>query len=64
MIEDSTIQIFTIAGELVREIRVETLPQRWDVHNSSGEKVASGIYVYLIKYPAGNKKMGKLAVIR
>ncbi len=62
--ENSIIQIFTIAGELVREIRVESSPQRWDVRNSAGEKIASGIYIYLIKDPAGNKKVGKLGVIK
>jgi len=62
--ENSTIQIFTIAGELVREIEVKNSPQSWDVYNSVGEKVASGIYIYLIKDSAGNKKVGKLCVIR
>ncbi|MBI4777341.1 T9SS type A sorting domain-containing protein [Candidatus Desantisbacteria bacterium] len=57
---DSTIQIFTVAGELVREIRANS----WDVCNSDGEKVASGIYLYLITDPAGNKKAGKLGVIQ
>ena len=61
---DSTIQIFTIAGELVCEIRVESSPQKWDAKNSVGERVASGIYIYLIKDPSGNNKVGKLAVIR
>jgi len=62
--EGSIIQIFTIAGELVKEIRVESSPQNWDICNSAGEKVASGIYIYLIKDPAGNKKVGKLGIIR
>ncbi|MFH1859818.1 MAG: PEGA domain-containing protein, partial [bacterium] len=55
-----TIQIFTITGELVREI----YEKEWDVRNSTGEKVASGIYIYLIKDSSGDKKAGKLAVIR
>ncbi|MDI6735354.1 MAG: fibronectin type III domain-containing protein [bacterium] len=62
--ENSIIQIFTIAGELVREIRVESVPQRWDVRNWAGEKIASGIYIYIIKDPTGNKKVGKLGVLR
>ncbi|MFH1859947.1 MAG: hypothetical protein ABH870_02885, partial [bacterium] len=61
---DSTIQIFTIAGELVDEIRADSLRMGWDTCNSAGEKVASGIYIYLIKDPSGNKKVGKLGVVR
>ncbi|MEW6606225.1 MAG: carboxypeptidase regulatory-like domain-containing protein [bacterium] len=62
--ENSVIRIFTIAGELVKEIRVESSPQKWDVRNESGNRVASGIYIYLIKDPAGNKKVGKLGILR
>ena len=62
--ENSTIKIFTIAGELVREIQVKSSPQSWDVCNDAGEKVASGIYLYLITDPAENKQVGKLGVIR
>ena len=36
----------------------------WDAKNSSGDKAASGVYLYLITDPAGNKKTGKFAVIR
>jgi hypothetical protein len=59
--ENSVIKIFTIAGELVKEIHVTSSPQRWDVKKDS---LASGIYIYLIKDPAGNKKVGKLGVIK
>ncbi|MBU0701810.1 PEGA domain-containing protein, partial [bacterium] len=64
--ENATIQIFTIVGELVWEIGVENLllKKKWEVCNSVGEKVASGIYIYLIKDSSGNRKAGKLAVIR
>lgn len=62
--ENSTIQIFTIAGELVKEIQAKNPCERWDVRNEAREKVASGIYIYLIKDPAGNKNVGKLGVIR
>ncbi|MDI6735622.1 MAG: T9SS type A sorting domain-containing protein [bacterium] len=61
---DSTISIFTIAGELVCETKVTSSRMGWDARNSAGEKVASGIYIYLIKDPSGNKKVGKLGVIK
>ncbi|MFH1097549.1 MAG: T9SS type A sorting domain-containing protein [Candidatus Desantisbacteria bacterium] len=62
--ENSTIRIFNIAGELVREIDVQGSPQSWDTCNESNEKVASGIYIYLIKDSGGNKKVGKLGILR
>ncbi|MFH1962007.1 MAG: fibronectin type III domain-containing protein [bacterium] len=62
--ENSTIKIFTIAGELVQEIKADSSRMHWNTCNESGEKVASGIYVYFIKDAAGNKKTGKLGVIR
>ncbi|MFH1896762.1 MAG: carboxypeptidase regulatory-like domain-containing protein [Candidatus Desantisbacteria bacterium] len=62
--ENSTIKIFNIAGELVQEIAVQSSPQSWNACNFDGEKVASGIYIYLITDPMENKKTGKLAIIR
>jgi hypothetical protein len=59
--QDSIIKIFTIAGKLVCEIKVEDCPQRWDVKKKS---LSSGIYIYLIKDPVGNKKVGKLGIIK
>jgi len=63
----ATIKIYNITGELVREL--EKLPEEggqkvWDGNNEKGKKVASGIYVYLITNPQGDKKLGKLAVIK
>ncbi|MFH1562098.1 MAG: T9SS type A sorting domain-containing protein [Nitrospirota bacterium] len=60
-----TIQIFNIAGEKVCE---EIVPNGgtwpWECKNSANEKVSSGIYIYLIKDPAGNEKVGKLGIIK
>ena len=60
------IQILSVSGGLVRELE-ETDNDGiflWDAKNSSGDKAASGVYLYLITDPAGNKKTGKFAVIR
>lgn len=62
--EYSTIKIFTIAGELVKEIHAKSPCEKWNLCNEAGERVASGIYLYLIKDPAGHKKVGKLGVIK
>ncbi|MFH1897504.1 MAG: right-handed parallel beta-helix repeat-containing protein [Candidatus Desantisbacteria bacterium] len=58
----ATIKIFNIAGELVKEIE-HTNGTDEEVWTFSCE-IASGIYIYLITDPAGNKKTGKIGVIR
>jgi hypothetical protein len=35
----------------------------WNVKNSSGESIASGVYFYVIESPEG-KKNGKLIIIQ
>lgn len=60
------LKIIDVAGELVYSTEADTpmgiLP--WNVVNNSGQKVSSGVYIYLITDNAGHKKMGKFAVIR
>lgn len=60
----TTIKIYNIAGELVRKIENVDGETRWDARNNSGNKVASGVYIYIITNDKGNKKIGKLAVIK
>jgi hypothetical protein len=62
---DSTIKIYTITGERVKELRNtgEVPTVEWDVKNSDGESVASGVYIYQIKNPYSEKR-GKLVIIR
>ena len=64
---DASIKIYTISGDLVRTLNKLnssfTNKTFWDLKNNAGEKVASGIYIYLIKYRAMVKK-GKIVVIR
>ncbi|MBI4777400.1 chitobiase/beta-hexosaminidase C-terminal domain-containing protein, partial [Candidatus Desantisbacteria bacterium] len=62
--ENVTIKIFNIAGELVDELSGITGKAQWDAKNSSGEKVASGIYIYLAIDKDGRKATGKVAIIR
>src|SRR5262249_6144261 len=48
----SKIRIFTAAGDLVREIQHDDSIrdfERWDLKNGSGQRVASGIYVYRVE---------------
>lgn len=62
------IRIYTVAGELVREIEEESGTGMcvWDCANQDGRKAASGVYIYFISDQAGSGsvKTGKLAIIR
>ena len=62
---DSIIKIYTIMGELVKEIHPAPGADEitWDVKNSDGETVASGVYIYQIKNPFSEKR-GKLVIVR
>jgi ligand-binding sensor domain-containing protein len=64
--EKSNVSIFTADGHLVKTIPPsEILGARvsWDGTNNEGDKVAAGIYVYLVTAKAGEAG-GKIAVVR
>lgn len=61
---NATVKIFTIAGHLVRTLSTTSDTVLWDRTNDSGETVASGLYLYLITNDQGQKRTGKLALIR
>jgi hypothetical protein len=63
---DTDIRIFSLTGEEVVRLRESSGSGKclWDARNASGETVASGVYVYLVTAPGGQKKEGKLAIIR
>lgn len=59
------IQIFTLSGELVREVdAVAQLSWVWNAENKDGGKVARGVYIYLVTDPSGEKKTGKIAIVK
>lgn len=61
----SQIKIFTISAHLVKELMADSNGTvSWDRANSSGQAVASGIYIYLIIDPQGNDTSGKIAIIK
>jgi hypothetical protein len=60
------IKIYTVTGELVRDIQFNTGrtdPLSWDVTNAGGEKLGADVYLYIVE-SAGNKKKGKIVVVR
>ncbi|MEW6097185.1 MAG: FG-GAP-like repeat-containing protein [bacterium] len=63
----SKVEIYTIAGELVRESKdseIDNSGWKWDLKNDYGRLVGSGIYIYVAKDSAGASLVGKLGVIR
>jgi len=62
--QDAKVLIFTLSGELVIKVEPGTTSWSWDVKNDKGENVARGVYVYLVSNPAGEKRIGKIAIIR
>jgi hypothetical protein len=60
-----TIELYTLAGELVRTITVSNGNGQvsWDLKNRDGGLLVSGTYDYLIKNPT-NQKRGKVVIIR
>ena len=61
---NSSVKIFTASGHLTKDLGTASGTKNWDLTNDAGDKVSSGIYVYLIKDGEGNKVKGKVAVIR
>lgn len=55
------VRIFTVAGELIREIPVNGA---WDGRNEDGKLVASGVYIFTLTTPDGDIGRGKILLIR
>lgn len=65
--EKATIRIFNLAGVHVRTLNKDDIDQflRWDLANSAGLPVASGLYLAYIDLPdLGETKILKIAVIQ
>ncbi|MFH1784303.1 MAG: glycoside hydrolase TIM-barrel-like domain-containing protein [bacterium] len=62
---DTDIYIYNIVGEKVYEQEnIADSNFNWNTNNDSGNKVVSGIYIYLLKDDKGHKKSGKIGIIR
>ena len=64
---DVTLKIYDVGGRLVREFKHQGNPGSnlviWDTTNRFGQKVGSGVYIYILETP-GTKLVDKLAVAR
>ena len=63
---DARIRIFTLTGELVVDSGELSWQGTWawDMKNREGERVARGIYIYFVTNSQGEKKIGKIAVVK
>ncbi len=66
-----TIRIFTLAGDLVKEIefdgRTGNGTMKWDLVSRNGQDIASGVYLFSVETDtnaAFQRKLGKFVVIR
>jgi hypothetical protein len=72
--EEIRIKIFTIAGRLVREIKLNSSDLKfdfnkiyWDGRDEDGDVLANGVYLYKVIMKAGNKSeevTQKLAIVK
>jgi len=60
----TTIKIFTVSAHEVKELQTDGPKITWDLSDDSGDKVASGIYLYVITDSRGDKVRGKIGVIK
>jgi hypothetical protein len=60
-----TIRIYTLAGDLVRTIEHEgfTGTARWNLTSSDQREVSSGIYIYQVDSPYG-ERLGRMAILK
>jgi hypothetical protein len=61
----ATITVYTVAGEKVRTLQKDSNIDSlgWDLRNDAGQRVASGLYLYVITSPGSSKK-GKMVIVR
>jgi hypothetical protein len=62
--DNATIKIFTLSGHWVQTLGPANASAAWNLKNSGGDLVASGLYFYLITNTQGQKITGKFAIIR
>jgi hypothetical protein len=61
---NSTVKIFTISGHLVKTLSTSSSSVGWDLTNDSGDRVASGFYVYLVANDQDQRARGQVAIIK
>jgi hypothetical protein len=60
----ATVKIFTVSAHHVKTLNTAGGSVPWDLRNEDGQKVASGIYLYLITDVQGRQARGQFAIIK
>lgn len=63
----SKIQIFTVRGELIKELYQEEMFTGnvfWNLRTEENLEAAFGVYVFVVEVPEAGKKIGKFALIK
>jgi len=61
------ITIFSLTGDMIDELYKSTSTTGalyWDLISRNNQKVVSGLYIYVVETPGGEKKIGKFLIIR
>lgn len=61
---DARVTIVSTSGRVVRTLDCRCGDAEWDLLDGDGRRVASGLYVYLIRYSDGRTRRGTVAVVR
>jgi uncharacterized repeat protein (TIGR01451 family) len=64
IVPGSLIRLYTLSGELINNIKVNTILGLWDGRNMYLKPVSAGIYYYEITPPQGSIKTGKIYLVR
>jgi hypothetical protein len=61
---NTEIKIFMTSGHHVKTLPTASSSVTWDLKDEGGDKVASGIYLYVLQAEDGSKKTGKVVIIK
>jgi hypothetical protein len=61
---NSTVKLFTVSGQWIKTLQASADKVLWDRTNDSGDLVASGLYLYVVKDAQGHETTGKVAIVR
>jgi hypothetical protein len=61
---NSTVKLYTLSGHWIKTLAISTTSAEWNLDNDTGDKVASGIYLYVITNDQGQRVRGKVVIIR
>ena len=62
-----SIDIHTLSGDLIRHLEHDNPTYgelRWDLLTTYQLRISFGIYLYVVKTPEGDTKVGKMAVVK